>query len=187
MRKNISLNWAFIAAGMVVASPPAYAQSSVAKEIVWFHSAQVSLSKSAAKCNLTDPNMFASHLSERLQAIGIARNKNSRIVATLGISATTYGFLSGNCAYNVTFQFQSFLNAEEIVTTDPRIRAALDRLGNLPVSIYQDGVFGSVVLSGTSDEPDSAQKKVKAVIFGLVEGLKLTRRRCPGFKFSLAA
>ena len=161
MKKNVSLKWVFIAAGMVVASPPAYAQSSVAMEIVWFHSAQVSLSKSAAKCNLTDPNMFASHLSERLQAIGIARNKNSRIVATLGISATTYGFLSGNCAYNVTFQFQSFLNAEEIVTTDPRIRAALDRLGNLPVSIYQDGVFGSVVLSGTSDEPDSAQKKVK--------------------------
>ncbi len=87
----------------------------------------------------------------------------------------------------MTFQFQSFLNAEEIVTTDPRVRAALDRLGNLPVSIYQDGMFGSVVLSGTSDEPDSAQKKVKAVIFGLVEGLKLTRRRCPGFKFSLAA
>ncbi len=47
MKKNVSLKWVFIAAGMVVASPPAYAQSSVAKEIVWFHSAQVSLSKPA--------------------------------------------------------------------------------------------------------------------------------------------
>ena len=177
MRNNINLKWAFTAAAMVMASPPAHGQSSVAKEIIWFHSAQASLSKSAAKCNLTDPNMFSSHLSKRLHAIGLPRNKNSRIVATVGIAATTYGFLSGSCAYNVTLQFQTFLGAEEIVTTDPRVRAALDRLGNLPVSIYQDGVFGGVVLSGMADKPDSAQKKVKEVIVGLVERFKIARGR----------
>ena len=86
--------------------------------------------------------------------------------------------LNSQCAYNVIFQFRSLLNASEIDARDPRVNAALDRLGNLPVSIYEDGIFGVVVLKGKSAEaPDTAQKKILEATTGLVKRFKAARKK----------
>ena len=177
MKKYLGLKWLLLAACSVAALPSAYAQNSAAKEIIWFRAAKVGLSPGAADCNLRDANFFASYLSDRLQAIGIARNSNSRLVATLSIAASGFGFLGSQCAYNVTFQFQTVLMPHEINTPDPRVRAALNRLGHLPVSIYQDGMFGVVAISGSSDRPNSVEKKVNEAISALTERLKIARQR----------
>jgi hypothetical protein len=178
MFRNMVLAGTIIVMGLMVASPPSIAQTSVPKEIIWYHSVKVGFSKSAAKCNLKDPKMFASHLSKELEGIGIKRNPKSRVVATLSVSAKAFGLMDAQCAYNVIFQFQSLLNASEINVKDPRVNAALDRLGKLPISIYQDGVFGVVVLKGLSaDNPVTAQKQVLEVTTGLVKRFKAARKK----------
>lgn len=177
MLRNVFLAGMIIVTGALSISLPSFAQSSVAKEVIWFRSVQTSLSKSAAKCGLNDPNILATHLSQQLQAIGITRNPKSRIVATLSIAAQSFGILSTQCVYNLTFQLQSFLNAQEITTPDPRVRAALSRLGHLPVSIYQDGIFGVVVLSGSPDGSESMRIKVKEAISTIVGRLRVARAR----------
>ena len=177
MFRNVFFTGMIIVTGALSMSSPSFAQSSVAKEVIWFRSVQTSLSKSAAKCGLNDPNILAIHLSQQLQAIGMARNPISRIVATLSIAAQSFGLLGAQCVYNLTFQFQSFLKVQEITTPDPRVRAALNRLGHLPVSIYQDGIFGVVVLSGSPDGSESMRIKVKEAISTIVGRLKVARSR----------
>ena len=119
----------------------AFAQS-VPKEIRDYKSIRVGFSQNAHNCNLTEAEVFATHLAQRLAEIGIPQNDNSDVFVVIGISGVKFGMLGGNCATNTQLTFQTVLMAANIVTNDPEVRAAIDRLGQFPVVLYERAMFG---------------------------------------------
>ena len=119
----------------------AFAQS-VPREIRHFKNITVGFSENAHRCNLTDAQVFIDHLAQRLSEMGVPQNDSSDIFVVVGISGMRFGVLGGHCATNTQLTFQTILTASNIVTNDPQVRAAVDRLGQFPVVLYESSMFG---------------------------------------------
>jgi hypothetical protein len=80
----------------------------------------------------------------------------------VGISGTAFGTLSTSCALHTELTFSVVLRADNIVTQDPDVRAAIDRLQVIPVIVYKAGRFGTVALSepAAGGPSTTAQKRV---------------------------
>jgi len=130
-----------LAASLVLLiAQPAYAESA-AKEITGYYKLTVNFTKNAKKCGFESLEPFERTLRKDLDAIGVHKTDGSIIEVDLEIGAINYGALDSQCAIDVSLDFRTTLRAENIVTDNPSVRRAVDRLGAFPVSLYQVGSF----------------------------------------------
>lgn len=174
-----TLATAALSATLAAALPAAAPAETVSDEISGYRQIYVNFNDSAGTCNLTDDKMFADRLAEKLLEIGVNRYDGAGLDANLGISANAQGTLSTSCAWHVQLSFIAVLPAEAIQTSAPSLRAALDRLGDIPVMIYRRGRFGSVALSQPARGGPSvtAQEAVLTAIDTLVEEFAKSRTK----------
>ncbi len=132
---------ALLAASLVLlAAEPAFAESA-AKEITGYYKLTVNFTKNAKKCGFESTEPFERTLRKDLDAIGVRKTDGSIIQVDLEVGAINYGVLNTQCAIDVSLDFRTTLRAENIVTDNPAVRHAVDRLGAFPVSLYQVGAF----------------------------------------------
>ncbi len=125
---------------------PAFA-GNVTKEINGYNGLSVSISETAAKCNLTDSAVFSDYLRGKLHELGLKDNPNSKVHVAVGISGTTFGLLGANCVMHTQVSFNVLLRAENIVTDNQTAREAIDRLGEFPIRLWSHNAFGVKPLS----------------------------------------
>jgi len=125
---------------------PAFA-GNVTKELNGYNGLSVSISENAAKCNLTDSAVFSDYLREKLHDLGLKNNPNSMVHVALGISGMTFGLLGAQCVTHTQVSFNVLLRAENIVTDNQTARAAIDRLGEVPIKLWSHSAFGVTPLS----------------------------------------
>ena len=165
--------------GLLISTGASAQQSSVPKEITGYKDIMVAFSPSAGDCNLKEAEVFKNHVKEKLAEIGIVQRDDLYSVVTLGISAQQFGAIGGHCVTNVQMAFQASLSNKNIVSSDPRLTSAMDRLQVIPITFYKDGAFSvqPQVQSSTSGAPSKASEEAAlGMIDGIVERLKAKRQ-----------
>jgi hypothetical protein len=114
----------------------------VTKEIKGYRDIRVVFSPNAHKCDLKDAKAFSGYLAKKLAGLGIKKRDDSIVVIRLGVSGASFGLIKGHCALGTDLSFRTILKAENIVTKNDRVRAAVDRLGAFPINLYNIGQFG---------------------------------------------
>ncbi|HEX9791512.1 MAG TPA: hypothetical protein VGA60_12690 [Kiloniellales bacterium] len=135
----------------------AHAQS-VTKEIIAYDGITVGFSEQAAKCNLTDSAVLKDYVAGKLDDLLIKENPNSIIHIVLSVSGTNLGLLNTQCATHASLRFETRLRADNIVTADPAVRQAVDKLGEFPIVLWSRGAFGVTPLP----QPTEGGPSVKA-------------------------
>ncbi len=161
-----------------VISTGAYAQQdSVPKEILGYKDLSVSFSKSAGDCNLKDATVFTSHLKDKLAGIGIEQRDDVYNAVNLGVSAQRFGVVGGHCVTLVELTFHVALSKDNIVTSDVRVKSAVDRLGVIPLILYKDGEFAvqPQAQPAAGGESTTSREAALKMIENLVDRLKAKR------------
>jgi hypothetical protein len=131
------------AAFILVLLPVRGDAQTAASEIKAFNNVTVTFSKNADSCNLSDDKMFKQRMRDKLASAGVRQSDASRVTVNLAVSANGFGLLKANCMFSTKLNFLVKLRADEIVTTDPAARRAIDRLGAVDTIIYSNGFFGT--------------------------------------------
>ena len=169
----------FLAGALLLAlSSTSWAAGNVAKEINAYRSIEVNFSSNAEKCNLKDPKPFADHLRDELFKVGVSENTGSIAYIVLAITADSFGVLNAQCGSQAVLTFQTVLGADSIVTDNPAIRRAIDRLENIPVIFWQSGQFGvqAQTQPAGGGESTKAQEAVMEMITNLVARFNADRK-----------
>ncbi len=163
--------------GCVISTGATAQQDSVPKEILGYKDLSVSFSKGAGDCNLTDATVFADRLKDKLAGIGIERRDDVYGTVNLGISAQRFGAVTGHCVTLVELTFRGALGKDNIVTSDQRIKRAVERLGVIPLILYKDGEFAVQPQSqpAAGGKSTTSQQAALKMIDNLVERLKAQR------------
>lgn len=161
--------------GCVISTGAAAQESGVAKELAGYRDVSVAFSESAGDCNLKDSGLFANQLKDKLAEIGIKQRDDVYSVARLGISAQKFGV---ECVTLVELTFEGKLSKDNIVTSDERVKATVDRLGIIPLVIYKDGEFAVQPQSqpAAGGESTTSQEAALGMIEDLVDRLKARRQ-----------
>ena len=148
--------------------------SDVTKELVSYNTVAVGFSKNAAKCNLKEKAILEEYLVQKLDEMGLKENPNSQVVVRLNVAGTTLGLLGAQCATYTGLQIQTRLRAENIVTDNPTVRAAVDRLEEFPILLWTHGAFSVTTLPEPSAGGESleAYNAVKQNLDVIVERYK---------------
>lgn len=164
--------------GCVIPGGALAQQDSVAKELVGYRDLTVAFSEHAKDCNLDDAGLFESSLKDKLAGAGIVQRDDVYSVAKLGISAQKFGAIGGHCVTMVELTFEGQLGKDNIVTSDKRVMAAIDRLGVIPLVVYKDGMFAVQPQSqpAAGGESTTSQEAALGMIEDLVDRLKARRQ-----------
>jgi hypothetical protein len=163
----------------VVGSSSAFAATAV-KEISGFNVIKAEFTNNAQKCGFESLEPFERQLRKELEVVGIAQNSQSIIEVSLEIGGIVYGTANSQCAVNVSLDFRTTLTAANINTDNPAIRAAVDRLGAFPVSLYKVGAFAvSTTLYTVYDNRNitQAEAAILKMIHRLVTRLAEERKK----------
>ena len=160
---------------LLIAAGPATAQS-VPAEIAGYNAVLINFNDTAQECNLKDEAMFADHAREKLAEIGITENPESVLTLNIGISAKKFGV---RCTTQTVLAFNTLLTSENIVTDNPGVRDALDRLKEFPVTVYRLGRFGVQAQQqpAAGGESTTSQKGVMEMIDLMVATLDDARKK----------
>ena len=161
--------------GCLVATGAAAQQSNVAKEIIGYRDLSVAFSKSAADCNLQKADLYKAHLSDKLAEIGITQTTESYAGVSLLVSGQKFGV---ECVTLVEMVFEAAVGKDNFVTSDERLKAAIDRMEVVPIIFYQDGRMAVQPQAQPSagGETTTSQKAALAMIDELVASLKAKRQ-----------
>ena len=169
MRKS---RFIFVASGLlgVLLGTGAFAQG-VPSEIVAYNAIAITFSENAHKCNLKDIDVFAERVREKLASIGVNESGDSIVTVNVGISGNSFGPLGVQCASQAELAFQTTLSAENIVTDNPAVRDAVDRLKQFPITLYKTGMFGvqRQVQPAKGGSSTTSQDAVLGMIDGMVD------------------
>ncbi len=157
---------------------PGEAQST-ASEISIYKDIRVSFSANAEKCNVVAPSRFENKLQREFDKIDVKQSNESLLTLNFAVSANAFGPLDVTCVYLTTLSFVVKLQAENITGVNPRARAAIDRLGELDMVVYTDGIFGtqSQVKSAVGGESTAVRDRVMENIEQLVRQFAAARRQ----------
>ena len=161
-----------------IVSAGAVAQTSVPEEIRAYKTINVSFSKGATECNLEDPAAYEERLREKLAGIGVTQSDDSILVASLGVSGQKFGLIGGHCVSLVELSFLTALSKDNIVTDNPNVRQAVDRLGVFPITLYKNGMFAvqSQSQPDAGGETTTSKEAALKMIDALVERLDSARK-----------
>lgn len=164
--------------GCVISTGVYAQQDSVPKEILGYKDLSVSFSKSAGDCNLKDATVFADRLKDKLAGIGIAQRDDVYNAVNLGVSAQRFGVVGGHCVTLVELSFHAALGKDNIVTSDARVKNAVDRLGVIPLVLYKDGEFAvqPQTQPAAGGESTTSRQAALKMIDDLVSRLKAQRQ-----------
>ncbi len=166
-----------IVAGCVAATG-AFAQSSVPDEVTGYRSISVMYSGNAKGCDLEHSAAYKERLREKLAFIGVAQSDDSVLNANLGVSGRKFGLLGAQCLSAVQLVFVTTLRKENIVTDNPTVRTAVDRLEAFPIVLYQAGMLGVQPQGSASSVRKSTASKdaTLKMIDDLVKGFDAKRK-----------
>jgi hypothetical protein len=155
-----------------VAAGSAFAQNSVPDVVTDYQSINVFYSERAAECNLEHSAAYEARLREKLAAIGVTQSDNSVLVANLGVTGQKFGLIGAQCMSAVELVFAATLRKENIVTNNPAVREAVDKLEAFPIVVYESGMFAVQPQGSTSTDRKSTASKEAALkmIDELVKG-----------------
>lgn len=161
--------------GCLLAAGAQAQMSNVPKEITGYNEMAVTFSKEASKCNLEDADLFKAHLSDKLAAIGLRRSAESYAGVNLRITGQKFGF---ECVTMVELTFEGAIGKDNFVTSDERLKAAVDRLGVIPVIFYEEGRIAvqPQAQPAAGGESKTSEKAALAMIDDLVASLKAKRQ-----------
>jgi hypothetical protein len=163
----------------LVGAGPAFAETA-AKEITGFYKLKVEFTKNATKCGFQSLEPFERNLRKDLDAIGVRQTEGSIIEILLEVGAINYGALETQCAIDVSLDFRTTLTSQNIVTDNPTVRRAVDRVGAFPVSLYEVGAFAvSTTLYTVADGRNitKAEAEVIDIIGRLVKRFEDERKK----------
>ena len=179
MFRRLPLAKLFSIALIVAGSSPSFAASAV-KEISNFNSIKAEFTNNAKKCGFESLEPFEHQLRKELQAVGITHNDQSIVEINLEIGGIVYGTANSQCAVNVSLDFRTTLAASNVNTDNPAVRAAVDRLGAFPISLYKVGAFAvSTTLYTVYENRNITQAEVAIlkIIHRLVTRLEEERKK----------
>lgn len=167
------------AAFFIVLLPARGEAQSVTTEIKRYNDIIVSFSEGAEQCNVSDAARFKRRLSKDLESADVRQNDASLLIVNFAVSASSFGALGMSCVYTATLNFLFTLKAENILTDNAAARAALDRLGEVDVVVYTDGVFGteSQIRAAVGAESTAVRDRILDDIGILVARLANRRRQ----------
>ena len=165
----ISLGVALWAAGAQAATVP--------EVITSFQKITVTFSERAAECAISDEKMYQSHLFNRLGEMGIKEDGGSIIQAHINVSGAPAG--TSSCIIHTLLRFDTTLNAKNILTDQPAVRQAIDRLGVFPVTLWSGGALSTkqYYLPASERKIDRAAKGVLEQIDFILESFKKQRQK----------
>ena len=171
-----------IFAALLLALTPAPSQAqtkSTASEISIYKDIRVSFSANAEKCNVVNPSLFENKLQREFAKADVKQNNESLLTMNFAVSANAFGPLDVTCVYLTTLSFVLNLKAENITGVSPRARAAIDRLGEIDMVVYTDGIFGTQnqVKTAVGGKSTAVQDRVIANIEQLVRQFAAARRQ----------
>ncbi|MDJ0608396.1 MAG: hypothetical protein QNJ67_05425 [Kiloniellales bacterium] len=160
-----------------LASASAQSAGNVTKELIGYNKIAVNFSANAARCNLTDASVLEKHLVEKLDEIGLKQTDESQSVVILNVAGTTLGLLGAQCSTYTGLQIQTRLRGDQVTTDNPRVRAALDRLVEIPILLWSHGAFSVTTLPQPSAGGPSlaAYDAVKSNLSVIIARLKEQR------------
>ncbi len=159
---------------LVVPLSPAQA-GNVTKELVIYNRVAVWLSDNIQRCDLRNKDVLADYLRQELAGAGFQRSDESVVRVRLAVSGTPFGL--GQCVINTNVQFVTRLSAQNIITDKPRVRQALDRLGEFDVVLWTQGMFATRSLPQPSGggESQGAYEGVKEQLSLIFQRFKQQR------------
>lgn len=159
----------------LISTGAAAQQGGVAEELNGYRNLAVNFSKHAGDCNLKDPGLFEGRLKDKLAEIGIEQRDDVYAMARLGISAQKFG---AHCVTMVELSFHGNLGKDNIVTSDQNLKAAVDRLGVIPLIIYKDGEFAvqPQAQPAAGGESTTSREAALGMIEDMVDRLKAKRQ-----------
>ncbi|UUX48456.1 hypothetical protein NUH88_13675 [Nisaea acidiphila] len=179
MRKHTLILAGILLAALAAISGKAEAVEAVAKELVAYKESKIVFdSKTKKTCNLEKSlKDFQDHLDAALISLGINDSEESGLVAVLLISNEAFAIRKSHCAIYVSLSFQTRIPAEMFTRLTDGQKAALERIGSLPVSIWSASAMAVAPLIEPSEggESDMAQKAVIRLTDAIVDLLRNQR------------
>ncbi|MBO6562808.1 MAG: hypothetical protein JJ959_19825 [Nisaea sp.] len=164
----------------IAAPGKAGAMEAIAKELNAYHESIIVLdTKSKKTCNIEGQvKDYQNHLDAQLRSLGIADDEKSGLAAVLLITSQNFAIAGSHCVLHVELSFQTRIPPEMFTRLTDAQQAALNRIGSLPVSVWNASAMAVAPLLQPSagGESDMAQKAVIRLIDAIVDLLRTQRQ-----------
>ncbi|WP_282609769.1 hypothetical protein [Pelagibius sp. Alg239-R121] len=125
----------------------------VAKELRGYRNLEVKLDDDAADCDLDARDKeIRAHAVSAMEKLQLDERPDALVDASLIVSNIAFGLLDVECALHVELSFHTSIPAQNITGVDTETRAMLDRLGALPVTVWDRSAFGVASRTGLNSE-----------------------------------
>lgn len=171
-----------IACALILLSTNAFAQrvSNAPKEIKGYRTLSVDLMGKVKDCYIDNTDSLSKHAAAKLKSIGISEDPASIVQANVTFSGQSFGVGNTQCILVATLNLTTMLNKDNFVTENQRVRAAIDRLKTIPISLWHSTTYvvaplvERANLDGTNKLPPSTKGREAAAraVDRLVEHLK---------------
>ncbi len=142
--------------------PVAQAADSVAKELRGYRSLEVKLDDDAADCALdTRDKDIRAHAVSAMEKLDLIETSDAQVDASLVVGNIAFGALNVECALHVELSFHTNIPAQNITGVNEETRAILDRLGSLPVKVWDRSAFGVAAQTGLNKEEAFEQAYIR--------------------------
>ncbi|TQV71907.1 hypothetical protein [Denitrobaculum tricleocarpae] len=137
----------------MAAVPLAQAADLVAKELRGYRSLEVILDDDAADCALdVRDKEIRAHAVSAMEKLDLIETPDAQVDASLVVGNIAFGALNVECALHVELSFHTGIPAQNITGVDAETRAILDRMGALPVTVWNRSAFGVAAQRGLTKE-----------------------------------
>ncbi len=144
------------------AVPVVQAADSVAKELRGYRSLEVKLDDDAADCKLdTRDKDIRAHAVSAMEKLDLIETSDAQVDASLVVGNIAFGALNVECALHVELSFHTNIPAQNITGVNAETRAILDRLGSLPVKVWDRSAFGVAAQTGLNKEEAFEQAYIR--------------------------
>lgn len=127
--------WRILAVVLAVFVAAPASADPVARELQYYKAIDVVLLDSAKDCGITDDKVVQDHLRVKLGQLGIKENAERFARVKIDVAAQTIPN-SSLCAIHTLVRINGALGKKNIVTKDPLINAAMERLEVLPITVW---------------------------------------------------
>ncbi|MDJ0936886.1 MAG: hypothetical protein QNJ06_19545 [Kiloniellales bacterium] len=127
--------WRILAVVLAVFVAAPASADPIARELQYFKAIDVVLLDSAKDCGITDEKLLQDHLRGKLGQLGIKENADRYARVRIDVAAQTIPN-SSLCAIHTLVRVNGALGKDNVVTKDPLINAAMERLEVLPITVW---------------------------------------------------
>ena len=168
--------WRILAVVLAVFVAAPASADPVARELQYYKAIDVVLMDSAKDCGITDDKVVQDHLRVKLGQLGIKENAERFARVKIDVAAQTIPN-SSLCAIHTLVRINGALGKKNIVTKDPLINAAMERLEVLPITVWTGSslVVRQYKLPASGKITDRATKSVLEQLDAITDRLAEAR------------